>query len=342
MKLKEKKIAILGTGANGSCAAADITSAGYNVTLFDQWPDHVLAMKHNGLTINLPNEIRNIPVKVHNFCTLAEMNEKFDYVFLFVKAYDTQWVTRLIEPYLASNGILVGVQNAMTAERISNIIGVERTIACVVECSSELFIPGIIQRDTPNEKTWFGIGAENNSTQKRLVEIEEILSLVGNVDIIEEIISAKWMKLIINAMCMGPFASLGSNLYDGFKIPGMKELVMKIGTEALTVGQRHGYKIVPIFGLTEEQLNGSNNPIELMLDKLIKDIGPNARDAVLHDHIKGRYSEVDEINGLVSDLGKIYGIDTPINREIVNITEDIHSGKLSPSLDNLSILQKYI
>ena len=75
------------------------------------------------------------------------------------------------------------------------------------------------------------------------------------------------------------------------------------------VGQKHGYKIVPIFGLSEEQINNSN-PIELMLDKLIKDIGPNARDAVLHDHIKGRYSEVDEINGLVTDLGKQYGIDT--------------------------------
>ena len=342
MKLKDKKIAILGTGANGSCAAADITSAGYDVELFDQWPEHVNCMNLDGLTINLPNETKNIAVRANHLCTLAEMNKKFDYVFLFVKAYDTQWITRLIEPYLASDGILVGVQNAMTAERISNIVGAERTIACVVECSSELFTPGIIQRDTPNEKTWFGIGVEKEVMKARLGEIEEILNAVGNVDIVDDIISAKWMKLIINAMCMGPFASLGSNLYDGFRIPGIKELVMKIGTEALTVGQKHGYKIVPIFGLTEEQIINSNSPIELMLDKLISDIGPNARDAVLHDHIKGRYSEVDEINGLVADLGKIYNIDTPINTEIVNVTKNIHSGKLSPSLDNLSFLTKYI
>ena len=46
MKLKDKKIAILGTGANGSCAAADITSAGYDVELFDQWPEHVLSLIH--------------------------------------------------------------------------------------------------------------------------------------------------------------------------------------------------------------------------------------------------------------------------------------------------------
>jgi 2-dehydropantoate 2-reductase len=147
MILKDKKIAILGTGANGSCAAADITTAGYDVTLIDQWPAHVNAMNKDGLTINLPNETRNVTVKAQHLCYLAEINHKFDYVFLFVKAYDTQWITKLIEPYLASDGILVGVQNAMTAERISSIVGPERTIACVVECSSELFTPGIIQRD---------------------------------------------------------------------------------------------------------------------------------------------------------------------------------------------------
>ncbi len=341
MKLKNKKIAILGTGANGSCAAADITSAGYDVTLIDQWPEHVDAMNISGLTINLPEETRYINVNARHLCSLAELNQSFDYVFLFVKAYDTQWITRLIEPYLAHDGILVGVQNAMTADRISKIVGVDRTIPCVVECSSELFIPGIIQRDTPNKKTWFGIGAEKDTVRKRLGEVAEILNAVGNVDIIDDIISAKWMKLIINAMCMGPFASLGSNLYDGFRIPGIKELIMKIGTEALTVGQKHGYKIVPIFGLSMEQINNSNNPIELMLDKLIRDIGPNARDAVLHDHIKGRYSEVDEINGLVANLGREYNIDTPINDEIVRLTRDIHAGKRTPSIDNLDILKKY-
>jgi 2-dehydropantoate 2-reductase len=35
------KIAIIGTGANGSCIAADLTNAGLDVTLIDQWPEHV-------------------------------------------------------------------------------------------------------------------------------------------------------------------------------------------------------------------------------------------------------------------------------------------------------------
>ena len=34
----EKKIAVVGTGANGSCLAADLVRANYKVALFDNGP----------------------------------------------------------------------------------------------------------------------------------------------------------------------------------------------------------------------------------------------------------------------------------------------------------------
>ena len=55
--MSDKKIAIVGTGANGSCAAADLVSAGYDVTLIDQWPEHVEKMKADGLKITMPNHV---------------------------------------------------------------------------------------------------------------------------------------------------------------------------------------------------------------------------------------------------------------------------------------------
>ena len=49
----QKKIAVLGTGANGSCVAADLTNAGLDVVLIDQWPAHVEAMRAHGLHVEL-------------------------------------------------------------------------------------------------------------------------------------------------------------------------------------------------------------------------------------------------------------------------------------------------
>lgn len=43
-------IAVLGTGANGATIAADLTRAGHDVVLIDQWPAHVEAMRANGVT----------------------------------------------------------------------------------------------------------------------------------------------------------------------------------------------------------------------------------------------------------------------------------------------------
>ncbi|MBV8754526.1 MAG: hypothetical protein JO328_16820 [Hyphomicrobiales bacterium] len=49
----DKKIAVLGTGANGSCVAADLTNAGLDVVVVDQWPAHVEAMRANGVHVTL-------------------------------------------------------------------------------------------------------------------------------------------------------------------------------------------------------------------------------------------------------------------------------------------------
>ena len=46
-KAMSQKIAVLGTGANGSCIAASLIDAGLDVVLIDQWPAHVETMRAN-------------------------------------------------------------------------------------------------------------------------------------------------------------------------------------------------------------------------------------------------------------------------------------------------------
>ena len=53
-----KKIAVLGTGANGASIAADLTNAGLDVVLIEQWPAHVEAMREHGVRIEMPEDLR--------------------------------------------------------------------------------------------------------------------------------------------------------------------------------------------------------------------------------------------------------------------------------------------
>jgi 2-dehydropantoate 2-reductase len=334
------KIAVLGTGANGSCAAADLTRAGLDVTMIDQWPAHVDAMRANGLRICMPEEDLQVSVDAHHLCDVNALNRTFDIVLLVVKAYDTRWMCEFIKPYLQPEGLLIGLQNAMTVGDIIDVVGPSRTLGCVVELSSEIFTPGVVQRNTPPAKTWFGLGSVEETTSDRVAEVEDILRHVGNVSRTENVLAAKWMKLVVNTMCLGPYAMLGLRLSEASKLPGMHDLCMRVGAEALEIGQQLGHTVEPIFGLGPEDVRGSNQLLEKLLDKLNRDVGPRARDCVLQDHLKGRYSEVDLINGLVVEESRKLGKSAPANAAIVEITRQIRARSLKPDPANLELAVK--
>lgn len=334
------RIAVLGTGANGSCVAADLVNSGHDVTLIDQWPAHVETMRADGLRIAMPDGELHVRVDAHHLCDVCSLGRSFDTVFLMPKAYDTRWMAEFIRPYLASDGLVVGIQNAMTAQDIAAIVGPDRTIGCVVELSSEIFTPGLVQRNTPPARTWFGLGSLDPSMDARIPEIEAILRHAGKVAITPDILAAKWMKLVVNTMCLGPFAMLGIRIAEMADLPAIRELALRAGAEALELGQALGHPVVPIFGLTPEDVRGSNRLLEKLLDKLSHDIGPRARDCVLQDHLKGRYSEVDMINGLVVAESAKLGLEAPANAAIVEITRRIRSGETTPERANLAVAQE--
>lgn len=325
------KIGVVGTGANGSCIAADLTQAGLDVSLIDQWPEHVETMRKSGLTVVMPEETINTKVKAYHLCDVCTFNEKFDVIFIVVKAYDTKWVSTLIEPYLKEDGLMIGLQNCMTAEIINEVVGAKRNLAAVVELSSEIFKPGQVKRNTPPSGSWFGVGSLTADMDNRIPEILELLKYSGKVAHTENILSAKWMKLIVNAMTMGPRSILGLRAVEAMNVDGMRELALKIGEEALLIGQKMGFRPEPIFGLKQKDIEQSNRLLELLLDKIINDVGPHARDAVLQDHLKGRLSEVDLINGLIWEEGKKHGIDCMYNKRVCEITEKIQKKLISPS-----------
>ena len=336
-----QKIAVLGTGANGSCTSADLIKNGFDVTLIDQWPAHVEMMRANGLHISLADEELHVPVRALHLCDLATLNEKFDIVFLVTKAYDSRWPAELIKPHLKDDGLLVALQNAMTAEIIADVVGPSRTLGCVLEMSSEIFHPGIVRRNTSRQGTWFGIGSLDAPTKRREEEVQFLLSHVGRCDILDNVLAGKWMKLIVNSMCLASFAIVGLKMSEAKELPGMRDLVVKLGTEALEVGQKLGYQPEPIFGLKPEEIEGTNRFVELMFDKLAADVGARSlRNCTLQDHMKGRKSETDLINGAVVAEGARFGIETPANTLVVDLTRQIEACTLKPDPKNMDLITK--
>jgi 2-dehydropantoate 2-reductase len=333
------KIAIVGTGANGAAVGADLTSAGLDVTLIDQWPANVEAMRARGVQTEMPEETVTTPVRAMHLCEVATLREQFDAVFVVVKAYDTRWACELIEPYVKPDGLVVGLQNGMTVDVMSEVMGPGRTLGAVIEIAAAMYRPGVVERHTPPSGTWFAIGSLTDATRGREDELASLLKHTGAAEVVPDIRSAKWMKLVVNSAELVTSAILNLPLLEAAKVPGMHDFMLANGKEAVHVATGLGHKVVPIIGLTDVNPDDPESFVVSMLDAVYTQWSlPHTRTTVLQDWDKGRRAEIDDLNGhVVSQRAKLGGA-APANARTVQVAHQIERGELTPDPSNAEYL----
>ena len=336
------RVAVLGSGANGSSIGADLHAAGVDVTLIEQWPAHVEAIRASGLVIRMPDRELRVEPRILHLCQVAELRERFDVVLLLVKAYDSRWAAELIKPYLADDGIVAAVQNGMSTRDVADVVGADRTMGTVIEISSTMYDPGLVVRHSGPDRSWFAIGALPGArTRGREEEVAGLLRHAGTVAVVDDIEATKWMKLVSNATVLVPTAILGLPMLDALEAPGMREVMLHAGQEALDVGSALGHPALPIFGLSAVDVTRPDTLVTTLLDTLYAAfVRPGATTTVLQDWTKGRHSEVDDINGTVVREGARLGVATPMNEAIVDLAHRIEAGAQQPGIELLEELRR--
>ena len=334
-----RRIAILGSGAQGSGVGADMIRAGLDVTLIEQWPAHVEAMRAHGVEVRMPEETQTTRVDAMHLCEVATLRHRFDLVFLVVKAYDTRWACELIRPVLADDGRVVGLQNGMTMDDIASVVGVHRTVGAVIEMASNMFEPGVVNRENPPSSAWFAVGAADPADRHREQEVWDALHHAGTVEVSDDIRSSKWMKLVANAGELVPSAILGLPLADAAALPGVREFMDRCCREAAQATVASGSRLKAVFGLTEAEVTAPEVYAPALLDVVLQRFSsPTTRTTVLQDWMKGRRAEVQEINGHVVRVMEAAGLDAPANRRTVELALRIEAGELEAGPANAEAL----
>ncbi|MFB2586550.1 ketopantoate reductase family protein [Herbiconiux liukaitaii] len=334
------KIAVLGTGANGAGIGADMANAGLDVTFIEQWPAHVAAIRERGIEVRLPDRTEVTRVPVFDLCEVATLRDRFDIVFVGVKAYDTRWACELIKPLLKPSSLVVGLQNGMSIDDMADVVGIERTIGAVIELASNMWEPGITNRQNPPEETWFAVGGLTPAAQARAEEVAAVLRHAGTVEVSDDIRSSKWMKLVVNAAELVPSAILGLELNTAAEAPGMYDFMLGCGKEAVRAAVASGSRIRPIFGMGDENVGDPDAFAEHLFEVVLTTFSlPDTKTTSLQDWLKGRRSEVGEINGLV--VAELAAIDepAPFNRLVVELAERIEAGELAIGPQNEALLR---
>ena len=194
------RIGIIGAGAIGCMVGGLLTRAGHDVTLADQWPEHVEAMRRDGLRLSGTCGELLIPVKAIHLHELQRVTTPFDAVFIAVKSYDTEWATALGLSYLAKpHGVVVDFQNGINDERVAAVAGRERTLGCVILIAAGMYEPGHAIR-TDAGSAGFKIGEHDGRDTPRARALAEAMSAVAPTTVTTNLWGERWSKLAINCM----------------------------------------------------------------------------------------------------------------------------------------------
>jgi 2-dehydropantoate 2-reductase len=337
------RIAILGSGAIGSVVGGLLTKAGHDVTLVDQWPEHVEAMKKIGLRLSGTCGEHVVPVRALHLHELQSVDASFDAVFLAVKSYDTEWAAQLALQYVnARDGIVVDFQNGINDQRVAAIVGRERTLGCVIAISAGMYEGGHAIR-TDTGQVGFYVGELDGRDTPRVQELARVLSGVALTKVTTNLWGQRWSKLAVN--CMGnAFAGLSGLGSAELRLePGPRRVSIQLGAEVVRVGRAHGHTIEPLIGGIDAQrvvdaAEGRG------LAEVEADLAAEAkrrtggRPSLLQDVMKRRRTEVDHLNGHVAAEGRKLGIPTPFNDAVVAAVHAHPVGQLTPSIKHLDPL----
>jgi len=337
------RIGIMGAGAIGCNVGGMLARAGHDITFIDQWPAHVEAMKANGLKLSgtWPDYI--VPVKALHLYEAQSIQEPFEAAFLAVKGYDTEWATMFILRYLREpDGVIVDFQNGINDERVAAVAGRHRTLGCVITIGAGLYEPGVALRTDPvgTDRVGFKIGELDGKDTERARRLVEVMNAVTLTKLTTNLFGERWSKLAANSMA-NPLAGLsGYGTGEVRTNPIARRIAIQVASEVVRVARAAGHEVEPIGGIEAQRYvdAAAGNGLSSLEDAMIAGAAQTAgagRPSLLQDVIRGRRTEIEDLNGLVVAEGKRLSIATPFNEAVVREVTRHGVGTLQPNPKNL-------
>jgi 2-dehydropantoate 2-reductase len=336
------RIGIMGAGAIGSVVGGLLTEAGQDVTLIDQWPAHVDAIREHGLRLTGTCGDRLVRTQALHLHEAQAIQEPFESVFLSVKGYDTDWAALFAARFLRDpDGYMVVFQNGLNDERVARLVGRQRTVGCVITIRAGLYEPGVATR-TDEAPIGFAIGELDGPPSERVQRLVQVLNAVMPSRTTGNLAGERWSKLAVNCLA-NPLAGLsGSSTADVLIQPVSRAIAIQVAAEVIRVARAAGHEVEPIFTIPPQRYVDAaegRGREQLEADLLAHGQSrPGGRPSLLQDVLKGRRTEIDDLNGVVVAEGERLGIPTPINAAVVREIRRHGAGRLTPDPANLEPL----
>lgn len=336
------KCAIYGAGSLGTVLGAYMTKNGQEVELINRNRAHVEALNANGAHIRGTVDFKT-PVKA---ITPDMMSGKYDVFFLMTKQLFNKDVVTFLKDYLTDDGVIVTLQNGIPEPGIAEIVGKNHTMGCTVEWGATMSAPGECILTSDPASLSFHMGKMDGITDKQFNLVKSLLEKMCPVEFEENLIGARWSKLLINATFSGLGTVIGGVFGDVSEGKDTKKIALACMKECIDVGQAAGVTFAPVQGKDITKLFYYKNALKQAFGILLLPIAMKKHreiePSMLQDLKHGKPCEVDAINGVVCEWGRKCGVPTPINDKIVEVIKKEQAGELKLEHDNIKFFKTLV
>ncbi|MHC6180317.1 ketopantoate reductase family protein [Clostridium sp. JNZ X4-2] len=297
-----KNIAAIGMGAIG-CAydskLYDLNPAGLKVIAGGERAERY---KKNGFIIN---------GKRYDFTYVdpEEKTEPADLIIVSVKSYQLCQAVEDMKNQVGKDTIIISLMNGITSEEIiGKKYGMDKMLYALC-----IAIDGNRKGNEISFSSYGNIvfGEKTNNIYSE--KVQRIKELFDRADIAysipKDMMHSLWYKFMINVGINQASAVVREN-YGVFQFVGAaKELMESAMWEVVRLSKKIG-------------INLSGGDIEKW-NKVLASMPPRSNTSMCQDIEYGRKTEVDIFAGTVCRLGEKYGVDTPVNRTLLNIIKAV-------------------
>ncbi len=303
------KIAVVGTGAMGSVYAALLADAGNEVWAVDTWAEHIDAIKANGLRVEGASGDRT--VRIGATMDPAEVG-LCDLVVIATKAQDVAAAAASVAPMVGNHSLILTIQNGVGApERIAAAIQSDSILNGIAGgFGASIVGPGHAHH---NNMQLIALAEFAGPATPRLETVARIWSEAGfNVRTFDDVTRMVWEKLICNVAYSGPCTVSRRTLGEIQASEQMWAISAGCATEAYNVARAQDIEL------------SFDDPVEH-----VRAFGakmPDARPSMLLDHLAGRHSEIDHINGAIPEIGAKFDVPAPYNEVVSSLVRALEEG----------------
>ncbi|MEY2656734.1 MAG: hypothetical protein RLZZ395_476 [Pseudomonadota bacterium] len=308
---RSSRVVVVGAGAVGCFYGGMLARHGIDVTLIAR-PEHVQAITTHGLYMNCQTFQAHVPI--HATTELSAVAQA-DLVLLCVKSPDTEATGQALRPLLSPHTVVLnlqnGVDNAPTLQRLlpNPVFPAVVYVATAMEGPGQLKHNGrgelvIGEMHTPGALT--APEGQGPNAQRLLTEVAALFASAGvPCDVSPQVKDALWFKFLINCV-VNAVSAIGQIEYGRMvQVPEVRTLLGQLTTEFLAVAEAEG-------------VHFDRTDVDDKFEGLYRSMA-GQRSSTAQDIARGKRTEIDHLNGLLTRLGVAHGIPTPTHQALYSL-----------------------